>query len=80
MNESTTLRGKKTCEAPEIAAEISLQVHRKSKELPVSKAADVPYEREARANAQRRSEVKAMSETVWGSPTDRRILLSTGDG
>jgi len=65
------IRGKNTCEAPEIASAMSLQVRRRSEELRVSKAAGLPYERDARANAQTRSDVKAMNETMWGSPTNR---------
>jgi hypothetical protein len=45
---------------------MSLQVHRRSEELRVSKAAGLPWERNARADAQRRSDVKAMSEPVLG--------------
>jgi hypothetical protein len=45
---------------------MSLQVHRRSEELRVSKAADLPYECNARAKVQRRSGVKAMSEPVLG--------------
>jgi hypothetical protein len=58
------IRGKNTCDAPEIAAAISLQVHRRSDELRVSKAADLAYEGNARANAQRRSDTTAMSEPM----------------
>jgi hypothetical protein len=43
---------------------MSLQVHRRSEELRISKAVDLPYEGNARANAQRRSDAKAMSEPV----------------
>ena len=71
------IRGKNTCETPEIAAAMSLQVHRRSEELRVSKAAGFPYERNARANAQRRRDVKAMSEPVLGReqpPVNKRSL------
>jgi hypothetical protein len=56
---------------------MSLQVHRRSEELRVSKAAGLPYERNARANAQIRSDVKAMSELVLcrkQRPVNKRSL------
>ena len=46
--------------AAEVAAEISLQVHRRSEELRVSEAADLPYKPDTTTNAQRRSDVEAM--------------------
>jgi hypothetical protein len=62
-NESMTRsRGKNTCEAPEIAAAILLQVHRRSEELCFSKASGRPCESNARENAQSRSFVRAMSD------------------
>ncbi len=53
---------------------MSLQVHSRSEELGVSKAAGLPYERNARTNVQRRSVVKVMSEPVRGreQPANRR--------
>jgi hypothetical protein len=45
---------------------MSLQIHSRSEELRASKVAGLPYERNARANAQTKSDVdlKAMSEPV----------------
>jgi hypothetical protein len=45
---------------------MSLQVHKRSEELGVSKADALPYELNARANTQRKGDVKAMSEPVSG--------------
>jgi hypothetical protein len=55
-------RGKKTSDSLEIAAAISLQVHRMSEEFRFSKAAGMPYERDARNNAQRRNDASAMAD------------------
>ena len=60
------IRGKNTCDAPEIAAAMSLQIHRRSEELHVSKIAGLPYERNARTNEQRTSNIKAMSVPMLG--------------
>ncbi len=60
-----------------MAAAMALQVHRWSEEFRVTKTAGLPYEHNARANEQRRSEVKAMSEPVLGreqSPMKKRSL------
>ena len=46
-----------------------------SEESRVSRAGGFPYERDVRANAQRRTDVKAMRESAWGSPPDRLSLL-----
>ena len=58
-------RGKNTCEAPEIAAAIRLQVHRRSEELGFSNVSGRLYESSARENVQR-SVAKAMSDGSWG--------------
>jgi hypothetical protein len=64
------IRGKNTCEAPEIAAAMSLQVHRRSEELRFSKIAGLPYEHNARANKQRRTKVKAMGVEQRAAPSE----------
>ena len=67
INERTThLRGRNTCEAPEIAAAILLQVHRRSEELWFSKVSGWPDESNARENAQSRSVDETMSDPVRG--------------
>ena len=53
---------------------MSLQVRRRSEDLRVSNPAGLAYEHDARANAQRRSDVKAMREPACVSPTDGRSL------
>ena len=62
---------------------MSSQVHRRSEELRVSKAAGLPCERNARENAQRRSDVRAMCELVLGrekSPVKSdAFIYSPGD-
>ena len=77
------IRGKNTCDTPEIAVAISLQVQKGFEELRVSKVAGMPYERNARANEPRMSEVKAMSEPVFGGEQPpmkkRRLLYSPED-
>ena|ERR1700679_2241463 len=52
---------------------MSLQVNRRSEELCISKAACLPYECNARKTAQRRSDVKDMSESAWGREQPQRI-------
>jgi hypothetical protein len=62
----TRSRGKNTCEAPEIAAAIRLQVDRRSEEFWLFEGSGKPYESDARENAQSRSAVKVMSDPVLG--------------
>ena len=65
MERMTRSRGKNTCEAPEMAAAILLQVPRRSEESRFSKASGRPYETDARKHANSRSVLRAMS-GVWG--------------
>jgi len=60
-----------------MAAAISLQVDRRSVEFRVSKAAGLPYEHNARRDAQRRCNVKRMGEAVVerSLPTEKRGIL-----
>ena len=51
---------------PEIATAMSLQICKRSEELRVSKVDALPYKLNARANTQRKGDVKAMSEPVSG--------------
>ena len=53
-------QGKNTCEAPEIATAIRLQVERRSGELRLFKASGKPHESNARENAQSRRVVEAI--------------------
>ena len=45
-----------------MASAMSLQVHQTSEGSRFSKAVDMPYERDARSNAQRRNDVNAMAD------------------
>jgi hypothetical protein len=62
----TRSRGKNTCEAPEMAAAILLQVHKRSEELRFSKVSGWPYESDASENVRSRSVPRAMSNLVTG--------------
>jgi hypothetical protein len=79
----TRSQGKNTCEAPEIAAAIRLQVERRSGELLLFKASGMPYGSNARENAQSRSVVKAIRNTELVEeqpPTDNGCpLYSPGE-
>jgi hypothetical protein len=71
----TDSRGKNTCEAPEIAAAMRLQVPGTSGGLCISKAPCRPYESNAKENAQSRGLVKDMSDPVRVAPQNEALYM-----
>ena len=66
-------QGKNTCEAPEIATAIRLQVERRSGELRLFKASGKPHESNARENAQSRRVVKAIRNTALSGERPQQL-------